>query len=174
MDENKRSRKFLWILITLIFIIIIIIAAYFLFVSKSKNDEEKESIVLKNPVFGLSDEQAASQFNESFVLFLLASIGAQNLHNPPLSSNTPKIEVYVDDIVFGAIVINGGLGIIKRSIKDPDIRIRTNKNEAIKMLRDRNYISESFRTGNSKIELLAGKTTLFTKGYLDIYNKIKG
>lgn len=42
------------------------------------------------------------------------------------------------------------------------------------MIRDKNYVEESFRNGKSSIELVAGKTELFEKGYLALYTKITG
>ena len=40
------------------------------------------------------------------------------------------------------------------------------------MMKDANYIKDSFISEKSSINLLADKTTLFTKGYLNIYNEL--
>ncbi len=127
-----------------------------------------------NPVAYLSDEEAVVAFNISFVLYLLQSIGASELHTAPLNSDLPRIEVIVDNEAFGAEVENKRLRIWKGGAENEDIIIRTTKVEAVKMLRDRGYVFTSFQNGDSGIELVAGKTTLFGKGYLNLYNKLTG
>lgn len=174
MEEKKRGWRVIWIILISILIFVIVALAYFFFFDKIGRNENMQMAVLANPVLGLSDEQAIAQFNESFVLYLLASIGAQKLHNLPLSSDKPKIEVYIDELVFSAFVDKGAMGVGKGNIASPDIRIKTAKVEAVKMLRDRNFISRSFESGSSKIELVAGKATLFGKGYLDLYKEVTG
>jgi len=42
------------------------------------------------------------------------------------------------------------------------------------MLQNKDYISESFQSGASKMEMVAGKTELASKGYLEIYTGITG
>jgi hypothetical protein len=174
MEEKKRGGRKKWIILVLILIMIMIVLAYFFLIDKNGSSENAQMVVLTNPIVGLSDEQAIAQFNESFVLYLLASIGAQKLHKVPLGSEPPKIEVYIDEMVFSAIIDKGAIGVGKGNIVSPDIRIKTSKIEGVKMLRNRSYINRSFENGNSKIELVAGKATLFGKGYLDLYKEVTG
>ncbi len=126
---------------------------------------------LKNPTEGLTDEEAALKFDESFVYYILVSIGAGKLHNPPFSSDTPKIEFYIGEEVFSAEIIDGSINVAKGEINGNDIKIRTSRFEAVKMTRNRNYISESFSEGNSEVELIASKTRLASKGYLSLMDQ---
>ena len=133
-----------------------------------------KGIKLINPISNLTQEEAIMQFNESFVSYLLYSIKAYNLHNPPLSSDTPKIKFLIGDDSYNAEIIDGLIKTQKIGINNEDIQIITTKSEAVKMLRDRDYVEQSFKLGNSRIELIAGKTTLFSKGYLNLYTKLTG
>jgi hypothetical protein len=135
---------------------------------------EENLVELRNPVLGLSDDEATEQFDEEFVLYLLYSIDADSLHNIPLSSDEPRIEIYVDDEVYNSRIEKGRVLVGKGELEREDVVIRTSKKEAVKMMRDRNYIEQSFRDGGSRIELLAGKAKLLGKGYLKLYTSITG
>jgi hypothetical protein len=166
---NKRGRIALIISIILIIILIII---SFLYVSLFKPNTSTTSQKGTSPLQGLTDQQAEAQFNESFILYLLYNIKAYQLHNPPLSSETPKIEIILEDASFNAIIEKENIIVSEGSIENEDIQIITTKKEAILMIKDANYIKDSFISGKSSINLLADKTTLFTKGYLNIYNEL--
>ncbi|MEK6825642.1 MAG: hypothetical protein AABY00_02560 [Nanoarchaeota archaeon] len=125
-----------------------------------------------NPLNGLSEEQALAKFDESFVSYLLWSIGAQRLRNVPFTSNAPKIEVDVSGTTYALEVKKGEIIVLKGSSKSPDIRIITTKDEAIKMIKDKTTIKTSFQSGSSSVEVLVGKTTLLLKGYWSIYNEL--
>jgi hypothetical protein len=169
---NKRGWV-LWVSIALIAALIIAIFLYFA-LFKPNNSGAYSGETLINPVEGLSDKQAVLAFDESFVFYLLYSIKAYNLHNPPLSSDTPKIEIKVGDDVYNAEIKKGEIIVGKGAIEGEDIVIGTTKEEAVKMLRDRNYVTQSFNDGKSEIEMVAGKTTLFAKGYLNMYTELTG
>lgn len=169
---NKRGKWILWLSIILIIILVIALFFYFtLFRPRSSVYDEQE---VENPASGMSSEQAIAAFNESFVFYLLYNIKAYNLHNPPLSSDAPRIEIYVGEDVFNAIVEKGEIKVSKGGILEEDIIIRTTKEEAVAMMNDKNYVTKSFNDGKSTIELIAGKTTLFAKGYLNLYNELTG
>ena len=59
-----------------------------------------------NPTDNLNDKQATAQFNESFVFYILYNIKAYNLHNPPISSDTPKVEFSIDNDIYNAEITN--------------------------------------------------------------------
>jgi len=132
------------------------------------------TIVLENPVTGLSIEEAVLQFDENYLTYLLYSLDVQKLHNPPFSSNTPKIEIYVGEEVYGAQVFKGRIFLAGGFLDEKDIIIRTSSAEVVKMLRNRNYVADSFNSGGSSVELISGKVTLMAKGYFELYNKFTG
>jgi len=172
MLQTKRG-KAIWIIVSVVCVVLVLIFGYFYF-NYSRDNSEKNSggQELVNPVKGLSDEEAIVQFNESFVFYLLASIKAYNLHAPPLSSDNPKIGMIVGEDRYNAEVIDGGIRIGRGAIDGGDIIIKTTKEEGVKMLRDRNYISKSFKDGKSEVELVAGKIKLAAKGYIKIYEEL--
>jgi len=174
MGKRGVSKRSLKIVIIVLVIVIVVLAAYFLGFFGSLGGGGGNTIVLNNPVVGLSDEEAIEEFDESFVIFLLYSIGVNELHNVPFTSNEPVIEFYIDEDAYTAVVRKGSIGAGRGVSDDEDIIIRTSKVEAIKMLRDGGYVTRSFANGGSSIELVAGKVTLFAKGYLGLYTDLTG
>jgi hypothetical protein len=174
---NKRGG---WIVIAgLIFLIVLVIILFVYFAFSGFNyspyyDAKGASGEIKNPSDGLTDEEAAATFNESFVYYLLYNIEAYNLHNVPFSDSKPIILIYVDSDVYNAVVDSGNILVSRGTISSEDIEIRTDKNEAVRMVRDSNYVKASFVSGKSSIELKAEKTTLFAKGYLKLYESLNG
>ncbi len=173
----KRGGFAFWISLTLLVLLIVGIFLYFALFKPGYGSIYEEKVrqgLLKNPVEDLTDEEAVNLFDKDFVYYLMYSIKAYDLHNPPLSKDTPKISVYVDDELFFSEIIKGEINVRENSKGKSDIIIRTTKIEAVKMLRDRNYIQKSFQAGGSSAELVAGKSTLFAKGYLNLYNELTG
>lgn len=169
---KKNKKRILIIAISAILIISLLILSYYFFFYSAKNQGTGKK--LKNPAEGLTFEEAVAKFDESFVLYLLASLEAYKLHNMPLSSETPKIEFYIGDDVYNAEIIKGSINVKKGEINDEDITITTTKEEGVKMLLDKNYIDDSFKEGKSSAELVAGKLELAAKGYLEIYDNFAG
>ena len=173
----RRKGKYTFIFLILMSMILALVAGmYFYNKTNIITDLNKSgmSVALKNPVLGISDDEAVLIFDESFVYYLLRSIKAYNLHNPPFSSDTPKIEIYVSDEIYNAEVVKGKITVNIGEMDEEDIIIRTNKEEAVKMLRSFSYVEGSFAGGKSSIEMVSGKTELFSKGYLNLYNEITG
>lgn len=174
---NKRGG---WALVVSIVLVVLLIIGLFLYFSLSGPNYDKlydEMIKkgeIKDPAEGMSIEEAAVQFNESFVYYLLYRIKAYNLHEPPLSSDKPKIELFAGEQQYNAIIDGGKILVGKGGIDKEDIIIRTSAVEAVKMMKDENYVQKSFDIGESRIELVAEKSKLFAKGYLKLYDNIKG
>ena len=171
--DTKRGKAVI-IIILIAVVVLILIAGYFYFNFNKKSEQTGNSNakILANPVEGLTTEEAIEEFDESFVYYLLASIGAQELHAPPLSSNNPKIEIIVSGDEYNAEVDNGKIKVGRGLIGGEDIIIKTTKEEGVAMLRDKNYVSTSFKDGKSSVELIAGNIELAAKGYLKIYNSL--
>ncbi len=114
------------------------------------------------------------EFDESFVFYFLYDLKAYNLHNPPLSSNYPKIEVDVEGEIFSSSVKKGIILVSSIQMLNKDIILKTTKEEIVKMMQDKEYVTQSFNDGKSSIEFIAGKSVLFAKGYLNLYNNLIG
>ncbi|MDP3881694.1 MAG: hypothetical protein Q8Q31_02345 [Nanoarchaeota archaeon] len=178
---EKRGEFLKIFLISIIIVLILVVAALlvYVFVIKGKDNssiytELEKSGKLVNPVLGMSDEDAIQQFNETFVYYLLYKIKAYNLHNPPASSDTPKIEFSIEGDNYNAEVIKGRIDVRKGEIPNEDILIWTSKKEAIQMLKDSSSIVDSFSAGDSNVEPRSKETTLFLKGYLKLYEDLTG
>ena len=170
---DKRGSLFLWI--SIILVVALVAAIFFYFVMFNPNNEKVYAgQEIKNPAANLTTEEAIMAFDEDFVFYLLYSIKAYNLHNPPLSSNMPKMEIHAGDDVFNAVIDNGMINIKLGKIESRDAIITTSREEVVKMLKDRDYVTKSFNDGKSTIELVADKTTLFAKGYLNLYTELTG
>jgi hypothetical protein len=175
--KNKRGTWIMWASISFIVVLVLCIFLYFALYHPNYEEKYTDKIgsgELVNPITGLSTDQAVSQFNESFVYYILFSIKAYNLHNPALSSDTPKIEFFIGNDVYGAEISDGEISVTRGEISEKDIVIRTTREEAVKMLQDSMYIKKSFSAERSQIDLIAGKATLFGKGYLNIYTELTG
>lgn len=174
----QKSRVFLVIGIILILLFFVGAFLYFaLFVPRDNSEwysSQEQTGNLANPVSGLSTEMAVKEFNESFVFYLLYTIKAYNLHSPPLSRDQPRIQFFIDEEVYQASVESGIISVTRGDIANEDIIIRTTREEAVLMLKDIEYVKSSFSSGKSGIELVADKTTLFGKGYLNLYTELTG
>ena len=165
-----------WPIVLAALLLLIIISVLFFYFALVSPDNSSTYTVreLINPVTGLSDEQAREQFDEEFVFYLLYSLEVYNLHDPPLSENHPKMLFSIDEDFYYALVDDGEIIVNRGEIDNQDLTFFTTKEEAVRMLRKRAYIEQSFQSGESSIELKVDKATLFAKGYLNMYNALTG
>ncbi|MDO8460787.1 MAG: hypothetical protein Q7S74_06785 [Nanoarchaeota archaeon] len=176
MQKKGVSRIFvvLSILVAILVILGVIVYSYSGKSNQKVSSSSNNRINFANLVSNSSVEEISEKFNEDFVEYILFNIGAYKLHNLPFSSDTPKINFYVGESVFNAEIQKGNTIVKRGFIDDGDIIIRTSLEEASKMVKDGNYVKKSFENGRSTLELKASKTTLFVKGYMEIYNGING
>jgi len=142
----------LWISIA--FALVLIVGLFFYFSLSGPNYDNyyksmTERGILANPAESMSIEDATSAFNESFVYYLLYAMRVYNLHNAPLSSEQPRIQIYVGDRVYYALVDSGNIIVEKGQITNEDVIVRTTAIDAVKMMNDKNYILGSFNNGGS-------------------------
>ena len=91
-----------------------------------------------------------------------------------MSSRKPGINFVIDDEEYNAVIAKGNIIVNSGNLDNSDIVIRTSKEEAVKIIKNKGYIQESFGSGRSEIDLIASKSELFAKGYLNLYNEITG
>lgn len=106
---------------------------------------------------------------------VLYNIEAYELHNPPFSSNTPKIEFVIEEDIYNTEIVKGKITTKKEAIENPDLKIIMPKEEFLFILNSddlKKSLQDSVNNGNTKIEILAGNTELFVKGYLSLYQEI--
>jgi hypothetical protein len=167
-----------WLIALFIFIGVVIIALLIVIIIIFKGGKNYEDYYhekqITNPALGLSLEEAVDQFNEDFIYYILYSIKAYNLHDPPFSKDHPKIEFRVEEIIYSAEIIKGEMNIQEGDIEEEDILITTTREEAVKMIQDEEYVSESFSSGTTSLEMVAGDLELAAKGYLALYEEMTG
>ena len=176
---NTKGKSHLFLIISVLLVVVLIIVMFYYFALRAPDytslyENRIKSGELVNPIEGKSIEEAIADFDDSFVLYILYMIKAYNLHNPPLSSNKPQIEFIIDEEVYSAVVDDGLISVQKRRIDEKDAIIKMGRKEGVKIIRDPSYITKSFENGGSDIELVAEKSTLFSKGYLNLYTEITG
>lgn len=165
-----------WVIWVSLILVIVLVGAIFFFYLLYNPHNEKLYVnqELKNPVSNLTMEEAVSGFDDGYIFYLLYTLKAYNLRNPPLSSDNPKISLLVENKSYYAIVQNGLIKVYPGVTSGEDIIIVTTREEIISMIKDQTYVQQSFSSGRSSIALVAGKTTLFAKGYLTLYTEATG
>jgi|WetSurMetagenome_2_1015567.scaffolds.fasta_scaffold157941_2 hypothetical protein len=171
---KKRMRKLTIGLIVGIVLVVALIITSFVYYATAQNTQKTE---INNPINGIGMNKSEIIVDEDQVAYVLNEIGAWKLHNPPLSSNRPKVEVIVNTNTFRAEVSNGKIAVEKGNWDSPDIRIRTSGSEIVDAITSANikdYIKQSVSSGKTRLELVAGYAQLFSKGYLNLYQDITG
>lgn len=176
------------IVLAVIIVIGLILGAMFIFGFFSG---EKIQVVLENPLKGIVFantneagqvdeeaviEQAIIKFDEEFMDYILIALGVGVLHKSPLFEN-PLIEFKLGDEIWSSEIIDGVPNSKKEDIDNEDLRISIQKKEAVKALLSEDieqFMKDSVASDNTQIEIVAGKAELFSKGYLDMYEKLIG
>jgi len=114
---------------------------------------------------------------EDQIYYLLFSIKAYQLHSPPFSSNTPKINVVIGNQEYQAEIVKTQIVVNQGKLPNPDLKISIGEEEFINLLNSENFnlaLQDSVSAGRTNLEVSAGNTELFTKGYLSLYKEITG
>ncbi|MDP3027082.1 MAG: hypothetical protein Q8N63_05210 [Nanoarchaeota archaeon] len=182
---TKKVIKVLLIIFAIILILLVVFAAGFL-VKKPKIE-----IHLENPVAGILlkytneagltnkiavVEEAVIEFNEDYINYILVALGTGYLHKSPLFEN-PLIEFDLEGDIWNSEIIYGMPNSKRGSIDNEDLKISISKEEAVEAILSENieeFMKESVKNGNTKIEMISGKPELFSKGYLEMYKQLTG
>ncbi len=188
MVINKQAElsNFIKITIIILIIVIVILVGFFIFNKSSGNEssDNENKVILQNPMSGIiasnivdgkvNEEAVVKEgilrFNETYIVYLLVAMEISDLHKSNIGYGTPKIEMIIDSDVWNCELGNS-LIIGKGNSDDPDIKIRINKEDAVKALLSsdiKQYMKNLVNNGNVKIEMIAGKVELLSKGYLEM------
>lgn len=182
---TKKSIKVLLIIFAVLIILLIAFAAGFL-VKKPKIE-----VHLENPLAGITlkytneaghtnrtavIEEAVIEFNEDYINYILVALGVGYLHKSPLFEN-PLVEFDLGGDIWNSEIIEGMPDSKRGGTDNEDLKISINKEEAVEAILSDNieeFMKESVKNGNTKIEMIAGKPELFSKGYLEMYKQLTG
>jgi len=186
-DKWANTKK-VFIVLGFVALVLIVLGGMFLFGFFSGG---KTEIILVNPlrdiVIANTNEagevdiaavlaQGVLEFDGNYINYLLAALGAGNLHKSLLYGN-PFIEFNLGDETWSSELVKGALNTKKQSIDNEDLIITISKQEAVQALLSPNieqFMKDSVNNGGTQIEMIAGKTELFSKGYLDMYSQLTG
>jgi len=187
-DKYRTTKKVIKVLLIVFVIILILLIA---FAAGLLIQKPKIEVVLENPIAGIVlkytneagyvnkeavVQEGVIEFNEDYINFILVALGVGYLHKsaiPPFEN--PLIEFDLGGGIWNSEIKKGYPDSERGEIKDEDLRIAVSKEEAVlALLSDNieNFMKDSVANGNTKIEMVAGKTELFTKGYSDMYKKL--
>lgn len=176
-------------------VLVLILGGSFVYLSMNGTDysdiysQRALSGEIKNPIteLGLNYENITGEFRENETLnssiqldeslekelikYVAINLKLYNLHKIPFTSITPKIKVNVDNRTYFVEIERGEIFVDAKDEDGEDLRVNTNSEEIKKMLKDVDYVSESFGSGNTYVELTGNKLELFSKGYLALYNE---
>jgi len=166
-------KKYKKILLIVLAVIILLVASFLLYpkITGQVAGNQKSSSSLKNPVSGLSDEQAEKNFDETYIRYLLYSLGLHNLKSMPFTGETPKIEIKINEETYNAEIIKGSIIVKKGESQNEDVIITTTRQEIIKSMREKEYLIDSFKNGLTSIKLVTTKTKVLAKGYANVYQQ---
>src|SRR3989344_6926926 len=169
---KKKTKK---VTFFVVIIILLITAGSLFFLGKQTTQNNAVDLnKVKKTVDSLSVQEAVARFDSTYVLYLLSKINVNALHKNPLTQNTPKIEIRLEDSIYSAEIKNSRIYVQNGEIEREDIAIITKKEEAVKMIKDENYAAESFQSGGSEVVLIANKIDLFATGYLKLDSSLTG
>ena len=185
------------IVLSIFFIFLIVVSIYVFFALRGPDytDDYLERIlegIIKNPLFKSSDFSMDNSSDEitpitqpeiddlrtlspeeeiEFINYLLVKFKVYNLHNVPLTDNTPKIQIYLEDRAYYVEIIQGEINIeVGGETKVKDVIIRIPFEEAFEISLDQKTLEESVNSGISKIEIVEENKTLFLKGYSNVFS----
>ena len=162
----------MFLAISIVFVMILLIFS-FVFYTLAKPNYKKPIIDINRSEQGLSD----FVLTENHLSYILAEIGFYQTHNPPLSSETPKINIKADDDWYSSEVGKGQIHTKKDAFENPDLIIYTSSEEILQAINSEQveeYMKNSVAQGTTTLELKANYATLFSKGYLPLYKELTG
>ncbi|MEK6859762.1 MAG: hypothetical protein AABX54_03015 [Nanoarchaeota archaeon] len=181
-----------WLIILLVFLVVLILllgGIYVVFFKKNVNkggggviENPMKQIIIKNTdASGKVNAEAVvsegvKEFNVQYINYILIALGVGNLHKSLIGYGNPVVELDLDNQIWSSEIKDGGLYTGLGANDNKDLKITMSKQEAVKALLSQDmkqFMKDSVANGNTKIEMIAGKPELGSKGYLEMYNNLK-
>jgi hypothetical protein len=191
MENKGKVDTFIKVAIIVFIIVLIVFVCFFIYIKmKPVNKNTGPVVILENPLKGIvlantKDgnvnltaviEEGITDFNQTYINYLLNALGISTLHKSTLGYGNPKIEMVLGDEAWSS-ELSDYLLIQKSTIENPDLRVKMTKEEAVKALLSpdlKQYMKDDVANGKIQIEMVAGKVELYSKGYLDMYKGLTG
>ena len=143
---------------------------------KVNTPDGEKTIIIKGSLSNLSSDYNITEedVQKDLINYMGIYLELYNLHEIPFTSITPKVQVYLEGKPYFMEVSKGDIILSDGVAKNPDIVITTTYEEIFKMINNENYVTQSISLNRTTIELKANYFVLFSKGYLTLYNKLKG
>jgi hypothetical protein len=186
----KKTVKIL--IIVFVILIVLIGGVYALFFSSfGKHSNNGGGVVMENPMKKIVDankdasgkineqaviKQGVAEFNVDYINYILLALGVGNLQSSVVFGN-PVVELGLDNEVWSSEIKDNSLNTKIGANDNKDLRVTMSKEEAVRALLSydiKQFMKDSVNNGNTKIEMIAGKPELLAKGYLTMYNGLKG
>ena len=114
---------------------------------------------------------------EEEITYLLYALDGEKLNKQPFTDNYPQIEISVSDKLFTSYVVDGEIQTYLGKAPDPDMQIRLQDATLIKILSSQDpklELKEAIKSSFVGVTLYSDKTELLLKGYLGLYDSLKG
>jgi len=184
----KRTIKIL--IITFVVLLVLIIAFAAGYILKKPTYVE---IIIENPLNKIISEntnavgqidlsaviaQGVIEFDENYINYLLVALGTGYLHKSFVGGNPVLelvlIESYSNEI-WNSEIIKGFPKSSIGGVDNEDLRITISKEKAVEAILSPDitqFMKDSVISKDIQMEMIAGDTELFAKGYLDMYNAL--
>ena len=99
------------------------------------------------------------------------------MHKSIAGYGNPVIEMNLDGEVWNSEIKSREIYTLKGNSNEEDLIVFMSKEEAVNVLLSSDiteFMKNSVIEGNTKIEMVAGKIELGSKGYLEMYSKLTG
>ncbi len=137
---------------------------------------DEEEISRKKNEHIVTKQINKSELEIDQINFLMFHIDADELHNTPLSGNTPKIQIIAGNKIFITEIIRGVINTTKKDIGKPDLIITGEEKEFINVINSnpKESVQKAVEKGDISVQVVSNYKTLYLKGYLKLYKKLTG
>ncbi len=181
-----------WLIALLVFLVVIVLLLAGVYAVFFKKSVHRNQIFIENPMKKIVEanmdasgkineqaviEQGVREFNINYINYILLALGVGDLRKSLIGYGNPVVELALDNEIWSSEIKDSTLYTGLGGNDNKDLRVTMSKEEAVRALLSpdiRQFMKDSVANGNTQIEMIAGNVELGSKGYLDMYQKLKG